>query len=397
MCARQRTIRPEALSLGVLEARSEISRQLDRALVELARRARVLPALHPRNAVAERARLTDELTAGRVPVPRWDPLDRPDVRGLVAVLDQLRRALPNVFPAEIVALYGARLDELELDVAILDALGDSRRIRPIAARRFGTGADVVEGESLRDRARAILGEVVQNDDPLVVGSRELVLMMERAARDVGLELTVRVDARLSAGAAAGDRTIYVQERSFGAIEARRLVAHEVLGHAIAAHRGSRETLAIFEVGTAGAFADQEGLAIALEHEAGALDGARLRVLAARVVASDRMHQGASFGETARELARDVGLSPRMAITTAERAYRGGGVARDSGYLAGYLRVRAAIGSGEVKIDHLRMGRVSVAAMPAIRWAIANDLASPLPAEVAMDAVLDRAGCPARMA
>ncbi|MBN8612047.1 MAG: DUF1704 domain-containing protein [Deltaproteobacteria bacterium] len=365
---------------------------LDRALVELARRARVLPALHPQNAVSERARLTEELEAERVPVPRWQPLERRDVRGLVAVIDQLRRVVGEAMPEAIAALYRARLEELELDVALLDALGDARRVRPIAARRFGTGADVVEGISLRERARTILADVSPNHDARVVSARELATRMERAAREVGLELTVKIDPRLSAGAAAGDRTIYLQDRAFGAIEARRLVAHEVLGHAVAAHRGANETLAIFEVGTAGSFADQEGLAIVLEEEAGALDALRLRVLAARVLATDRMHEGASFGETARELVKDVGLSPSQSISTTERAFRGGGVARDAGYLAGWLRVRGAIREGSAALDHFRMGRVSTSAMPAIRWAITQGLASTLPPPIALGEVLDRAGC-----
>lgn len=350
----------------------------------------MLPALHPKNAITERARLTEELEAGRVPVPRWEPLERRDVRGLVQVIDQLRRMVGEALPDAIAALYRARLDELELDVALLDALGDPRRVRPIAARRFGTGADVVEGISLRERARTILAEVPQNDDARVVPAVELAAQMDRAAREVGLELAVKIDARLSAGAAAGDRTIYIQDRAFGAIEARRLVAHEVLGHAIAAHRGSKERLAIFEVGTAGAFADQEGLALALEDEAGALDGARLRILASRVLATDRVHEGASFGETARELVDEVGLSSRHAIATTERAFRGGGVARDAGYLAGWLRVRASIRACDASVDHFRMGRVSVSAMPAIRWAIEAQLAGPLPPPIDLASVLDRA-------
>jgi hypothetical protein len=220
-------------------------------------------------------------------------------------------------------------------------------------------------------------------------------MMERAAREVGLSLAVRLEARLSAGAATGDHTIYVQDRPFGAVEARRLVAHEVLGHALAGARGAREQFAIFEIGTAGSFADQEGLAIALEEQAGALDGARWRILAARVVATDRMHEGASFGETARGLVRDVGLPPGVAITTTERAYRGGGVARDAGYLAGLLRVRAALADESASVDELRAGRLDLGAIPTLRWAVGQGLAQPSPPAIDLEAVLTRAGCPPR--
>jgi len=350
----------------------------DRALVEIARRARVLPALHPRNAATERARLTDELARGRVPVPAWDALDRPDVRGLGAAIDRVRSELPAALPPELSTLYATRLDELELDVAILDALGDTRRLRALSARRFGTGGDRVGTRLLRDLAREILErDHAHEDDPPVVPAEKLATMMSDTAHAVGLAISVRIEPRLSAGAATGDRTVFVQAREFGAIEARRLVAHEILGHAIAASRASTEKLAIFTVGTAGAFADQEGLAIALEDAAGALDAARLRILAARVVATDRVHDGAPFGETARLLVDGFALSARAAISVTERAYRGGGVARDAGYLAGWHRVRDALASGQAELEELRAGRVGLPALPALRWARANGWASAL--------------------
>jgi len=52
--------------------------------------------------------------------------------------------------------------------------------------------------------------------------------------------------------------------------------------------------------------------------------------------------------------------------TTERAYRGGGAARDAGYLAGFLRVRAAIASAQATLDELRRGRVSLEHLPVLR-------------------------------
>jgi hypothetical protein len=49
----------------------------------------------------------------------------------------------------------------------------------------------------------------------------------------------------------------------------------------------------------------------------------------------------------------------------ERTFRGGGVARDAGYLAGYLRVRNAIQEG-ASLDELRRGRVAVQHLPTMR-------------------------------
>ncbi|HEX6245767.1 MAG TPA: tyrosine/phenylalanine carboxypeptidase domain-containing protein, partial [Polyangiales bacterium] len=60
------------------------------------------------------------------------------------------------------------------------------------------------------------------------------------------------------------------------------------------------------------------------------------------------------------------LPAETAIMTAERAYRGGGVARDAGYLAGFLRVRAALTAGRATLDELRRGRVTLAHVARLR-------------------------------
>jgi hypothetical protein len=89
-------------------------------------------------------------------------------------------------------------------------------------------------------------------------------------------------------------------------------------------------------------------------------------LAARVVMADHVYAGTSFGDAARELVDAHGFSPVEAIGLAERAYRGGGVARDVGYLHGYLRVRRALELGSVTLDELRAGRLGLEDVPALR-------------------------------
>jgi hypothetical protein len=86
-----------------------------------------------------------------------------------------------------------------------------------------------------------------------------------------------------------------------------------------------------------------------------------------------MHEGASFGETATALFKEHGFGAAEAIAIAERAHRGGGVARDCGYLLGYLRVRAALARGETTLDELRSGRISLAALPEVRALVAAGL------------------------
>jgi hypothetical protein len=250
----------------------------------------------------------------------------------------------------------------------------------MARRRFGTGdsrVPVVHDDplgsklaTLSDVADAILERVdattEERDVPAEGGPRSLASVLQRMATVVGLRLEVKVEPRLAAAAAAGDGVIYIADRRFGYREALRLAVHEVLGHLTAAANGRAQPLAILDYGTAASFADQEGLCLWLEERAGLMDGSRLRTLAARVFACDALHAGASFGEVARRLAGSHGFGPEQAVIIAERVFRGGGVARDVAYLAGWLRVRHAIGCERASVDTLRSGRVGVDDVPTLQ-------------------------------
>lgn len=280
------------------------------------------------------------------------------------------------FAAEVPAgaLYLARLDELELELLLLEALGQPKRVRPLAARRYGTGEQVVRFGGARCRlaevAARVLGELEPGspEPPSVPpdGPGSLAEMVRRLAAVVGLTVEVRVEPGLVANAACGERTIFLADRRFGAREARRLAVHEVLGHLVAASNGRAQPLALLQVGTAGSLADQEGLALTLEERAGLMDGRRLRTLAARVWVADALHAQASFDDVVRLLVSEHGFDPDEALALAERAYRGGGVARDPIYLRGWLRVRRAVAEGEASVDELRLGKVGLAAIPTLR-------------------------------
>lgn len=338
--------------------------ELDVLLVGLARRARLLPALVPENAISERARLLAALERDQPSEPRWVFRHEAPSRGLFDALEAARLRT-EVLPPLLASAYAARFDELELDLLILEALADphgNKRARALGKRRFGTGQREAQGKPLEAIARAWLEALPPVDEePRTIpaeGPSSLAEAMRRAALAASLPLEVRVEPRLAAGAATGDRTIFVGDRRFGARESKRLVAHEVLGHAVAADNGRRWPIALFSAGSAEAFADQEGLALSLEEDAGAFDEERRRTLALRVLASDWVHDGASFVEIVQRLRRDHGLSPASTLAIAERACRGNGIARDVAYLAGYVRVRAARDAG-LPLEALRQGRISL--------------------------------------
>jgi uncharacterized protein (TIGR02421 family) len=347
----------------------------------VAKSARLLPAVTARNAFAERARLVQELQSGDMPKPRFEYAAPRPCRANLRWLDHLRAEAAQLPAAR---LYLAKIDELELDVAMLASLGDSRNLRPLAARRFGTGEELIDGQHGPERLidfslRLLTGPSLRRRErptvPADAAPGELCLrgLVEHVAKAAGLDVSVRVEPNLTAGAATGDRTVFIADRVFTVREAWRLALHEVLGHLTAAENGRHQPLRLLEWGSAFSFADQEGVALCVEQSFGVLDRARLRALAGRVLATRNMHAGASFGETVRCLYREHRFSAHDAIAIGERAYRGGGVARDVGYLLGYLRVRRALAQAETTIDELRMGRVGLDALPELRALQAHGL------------------------
>jgi hypothetical protein len=246
----------------------------------------------------------------------------------------------------------------------------------MAARRYGflRATATVGGQEicLRTVARAELdrepGPAEAATIPPVAdgGGPSFEGFVREIADRVGLEVAVKVDPRLVANAATGERTVFVADRLFRPTEARRLAVHEVLGHLVVAANARAQPMKLLEVGTAGSFVDQEGVALWLEEASGLMEPQRRRTIGARYLAASWMHDGASFGEVAARLWRDEAFDEESSIAVAERTFRGGGVARDTAYLLGWLRVKAAIEGGSATLDELRSGRVSVEALEPLR-------------------------------
>lgn len=371
-----------------------VQRELDARLRRIASVARLLPALTARHGRSERLRLVRALETGERMEPKLSAEPQRVPRSVWRDLDEARVLAPQSEAAE---LHFARLDELELELTLMEVLGEPRRVRPMAARLYGTGDREVryEGETMRlaevaDRLlETVHGEAEAPSLP-VAGDGSAAALMHAVAERAGLRIEVQVEPRLVANAAAGERTLFLAERRFGAREARRLAAHEILGHLVAAANGRAQPIALLSVGTADAFTDQEGLALALEERAGLMSDHRLRTLAARVWVTDRMHDGATFECSVRQLAQEHGFSATEAVALGERAWRGGGVARDAAYLFGWLRIREALNEGHATVDELRLGRVSLAALPTLRRMLEAGTIRPGPFRPSLDCVHEAA-------
>ncbi|MGD8606258.1 MAG: DUF1704 domain-containing protein [Myxococcales bacterium] len=355
--------------------------ELDVALRALHGVARHLISATTHGDPAERHRLVARVTRGLHAKPRWSwqpvSLDH-------AVWSTLGRARQLAVDSPAAELYLERLEELETELLLLESLGRSKQVRPMAARLFGTGAERLfddETHTVLDAAHEILASApiereVRSIPATSISGVNLRDLMLAYAKHVGVHVAVRVDPLLIANAAVGERTVFISDRSYGACEAQRLATHEVYGHLVSAFNGRTQRMGIFSVGTASSFADQEGVAIYLEELAGQLDAERRRTLAGRLLAAHAMHRGVSFGDTALALVREHRFSAAEAVTLCERAFRGGGVARDAVYLSSWLRVRRAAEQGQASLWELQLGKVSIGALPEVRRLAREGLVQP---------------------
>ncbi len=351
--------------------RARLRAELDVALRRLHNAARLLVGSTTHSDPGERHRLVRSVARGEHAKPRWEWKPVPIERSVWRELASARKLAAETEASE---LYLPRLEELETELLILENLGRSKQIRPMAARLFGTGSErlFADGEqTVLCAAHEILAHASLKQEPKTIPAasanrsslRELMLAY---AKHVGLHIAVRVDPDLIANAAVGERTVFIADRLFGAHEAQRLATHEVYGHLVSAFNGRTQPLGVFAIGTADSYGDQEGVAIYLEELAGLLDASRQRTLAGRLLATHAMHAGVSFGDAARALVSEHQFSAACAVTLCERAFRAGGVARDAVYLTSWLRVRRAVARGEVHLSELQLGKVSLSALPEAR-------------------------------
>lgn len=113
-----------------------------------------------------------------------------------------------------------------------------------------------------------------------------------------------------------------------------LIQHEIGTHVVTRHNGHRQALTQLEVGLAHYDALQEGLGVLAEFMAGYLPGERLRILAARVVATEMATHGEGIPAIFDLLHETHKLPTDDAFDVAVRALRGGGLTKDAVYLSG---------------------------------------------------------------
>ena len=160
------------------------------------------------------------------------------------------------------------------------------------------------------------------------------------------------------------------------LRAKALIQHEVGTHILTYYNAVAQPFHTLRIGLPGYEELQEGLAVLSEYLIGGLDGARLRLLAARVVAVKAMINGASFVEVFRLLRSEYGFSGRASFYMAMRVFRGGGLTKDAVYLKGLMRLLNYLGDGG-EFRPLLVGKVDIDHIPLIKELQTRKIVKPI--------------------
>jgi uncharacterized protein (TIGR02421 family) len=291
-------------------------------------------------------------------------------------------------------LYQLPLERLEDPVLAL-LLRDKRReidhqlsmLEDRDTERFLAGSLQLYGgvdDSLLQQAQAILASVPRDERAAApkprCDARELARRASaevehyRRAQPAAVGTVQLRDDIPSLIVSHGDLLVPVDlDVASGRVEA--LIQHEVGTHMVTYANGRAQPLQVFAEGLAGYEALQEGLAVFAEYVSGGFDAARLRLLAARVVAVRRLLAGASFVGVVEELTDAFGFPVRTAFNVAMRVFRGGGLTKDAIYLRGLLGLLAHLGSGGA-LDPLLVGKVCLERVPLVEELLLRQVVAP---------------------
>jgi uncharacterized protein (TIGR02421 family) len=276
-------------------------------------------------------------------------------------------------------LFRERQDELDRKITLLTDINTSRFL-PGSLQIFG-GVKAMLLESAMEllqrtpaAARERLRSGALNAHQFAERASEEIVYYQAQMPEFLAKAVVRDDMFSGLLCSGGHLFIGRQTKiPTGRVEA--LLQHEVGTHLLTYYNGLAEPFRQLHSGFAGYDALQEGLAVLTEFLVGGLSQHRLRVLAARVVATKQVVDGATLIDTFRYLSCDLGFPQRIAYTIAMRTHRGGGLTKDAVYLRGLIEILDYFrGGGD--LEPLFVGKIAADHIPLIRELLQRKILRP---------------------
>ena len=345
--------------------------EIDHALTEIERELSLLLNITPLNAA--QAWVDFERSGfAREPVLQSRPLEfEPDlVKRRLYDLE-----IEQVEDAALENLFLGKRDEIMRQITLLEDR-DTSRFMHESVQLFGDVGDALVTDA-NELLKAIPVQVPK--DSYVTASafaeaaeRELDLYRDRYPGFAG-RMEVRSD--VSDLMVSHGHLLVPASAVFRSKRVDALIQHEVGTHVVTYENGKAQPLKLLTVGLPGYDETQEGLALLSEFVSGGLDPARLRLLAARVVAVDRVIKGADFLQIFEELHEEHSLAPKTAWSVAVRVARSGGLTKDVIYLRGISRVLEFV-SQRKTIEPLLVGKLSLDDVPLVEELIEREILRP---------------------
>jgi uncharacterized protein (TIGR02421 family) len=337
-------------------------RDVDAALEAISRSFEFLLAVSPINTVEER----DRYLAGNQPT-----LPEFRYRPLTISPETSKRALfaidvRSVEDPVLETIFLEKQREIDLQLTLLQARNSADF--PHASVMLYGAVDA----PLLALAHDILAGIAPDEDGedpcidchAVQAAAETMLARYRAD-DPGFQAEVCLRKDIAPGLMVSGRSVLISTAT--RMRRRRLDAllqHEIGVHVLTFSNGGRQGLSIFGTGLAGYEGIQEGLGVFAEYLAGGLTAARLRLLAARVLAVDAMLSGADFVACERLLRREHGFAPATAFGIVARVFRSGGLSKDAIYLRGLYEVFRTVQAGE-PLEPFWFGKIAARHVPCV--------------------------------
>ena len=287
-------------------------------------------------------------------VLKRDLMDIPTERVDDPTLEQLFREVQNELDRQLTMLVDIGTDHF-LYGSLQVYGGVEPQLQKLACALLDMTADVPPNKSSTRR----LG-------PVAFSHRAEKEVERYRQLDPSFTATVELRHDLYSGLmVSGTQLLVGRETSIPADRVSALLSHEIGTHLVTRHNGSQQPMQLLQSGLAGYDPLQEGLAVLAEYLVGGLSSTRLRVLAARVVATHAMIKGSDFRDTFRLLTDTHALEHHAAYTIALRVFRGGGLTKDAAYLRGLNQVIRYLSSGGA-LEPLFVGKLAAGHLPLIR-------------------------------
>ena len=265
-------------------------------------------------------------------------------------------------------LFLQKQDELDRQITMLGDVGTARFLPGsiqvhgrVEAKLVELAGDIIHQVPARSRRRASR-RMLRAEEFRRLAQEEI---QRYQAVDPTFQPGVEVRDDMYAGLLVSQGALLIGKKgSFPSDRAEALLQHEIGTHLLTYHNGSCQPFRQLALGLAGYDVLQEGLAVLSEYLVDGLGGARLRLLAARVLAVRALLDGAGFVDTYRLLCGSMRFGKRLAYTVAMRVHRAGGLTKDAVYLQGLVEMLDYLGGGG-EIEPLLIGKIAAEQIPLV--------------------------------